>query len=268
MIDTDIFWIILAAVVALIVALFTIRVRVDLELTDELRLSVLAFGARRQLLPEKTKKYNIRRYTLKKIARRDKRAARKAAKRAGARSTWLSARGLKKEQRARLTRRERRARRRESLPPIPKMISLFFDVLGAFCSRFLGKLHLKVVRINIAVGASDTARAAVLYGAICSAMKPILDFLGKYSNLHNMKNAEIDIYPDFLSDSVKADVKISFSMSIVALIGVLARAALKLAFGWIDIDPTSSVGNLTKSSPEKSAGRNSNTEKVGSTQKE
>ena len=260
MIDTDIFWIILAAVVALIVALFTIRVRVDLELTDELRLSVLAFGARRQLLPEKTKKHNIRSYTLKKIARRDKRAARKAAKRAGAKNTWFAARGLKKEQRAGLT-------RRKALPPIPKMISLFFDVFGAFCSRFLGKLHLKVMRIKIAVGSSDAARAAVLYGAICAAMKPIFDFLDKYSNLHNMKNAEIDIYPDFLSDSVKTDVKISFSMSLGALIGVSVRAALKLALGWMGIDPTSSGGNIAQASPEKSAGNDPNTDKVGSTQK-
>ena len=60
MIGTDIFWIVFAAIVALFVALFTIRVRVDLEMADELKLSVLAFGIRIRILPKKQKKYNIR----------------------------------------------------------------------------------------------------------------------------------------------------------------------------------------------------------------
>ena len=75
MIGTDIFWIILAAIVTLFVALFTIRIRVDLEMADELRLSVLAFGVRIGILPKKPKKYNIRDYSLKKIAKRDRKTA-------------------------------------------------------------------------------------------------------------------------------------------------------------------------------------------------
>lgn len=250
MIDTDIFWIILAAIVAIFVALFTIRVRVDLEMADELKLSVLAFGVRIGILPKKPKKYNIRNYTLKKIAKRDQKAAKKAAKKAEAAKKKAAAKKLKKEQEAKLTKAEKKAikaQKRAKLPPVPDMIPLFLQVLKTFFSGFLGKFHFRVMRIKIAVGSADAATTAMLYSGICTAMKPVLKFLDKHSNLHGMKNAVIEVTPDFLSDSIKADVKMSFSMSIGGLLGVLFKTAFKFLFGWMKITPKSRASSATSS---------------------
>lgn len=242
MIGTDIFWIVFAAIVALFVALFTIRIRVDLEMADELRLSVLAFGVRIGILPKKPKKYNIRDYSLKKIAKRDRKTAKRAAKKAEAAKKKAAAKKQKKEQEAKLTKAEKKAikaQKRAKMPPVPDMIPLFLQVLKTFFSGFLGKFHFRVMRIKIAVGSADAAKTAMIYSGICAALKPTLKFLDKHSNLHGMKSAEIDIHPDFLSDSIKADVKMSFSMSIGGLLGVAFKTAFKFIFGWVKIAPKS-----------------------------
>ena len=70
--------IIIGIIAAIFVALLTIRVRVNLEMSDELRLSVIAFGVKINVLPKKPKKYKLSDYTPKKIAKRDKIAAEKA----------------------------------------------------------------------------------------------------------------------------------------------------------------------------------------------
>ena len=266
MIDTDIFWIIFAAIVALFVALFTIRVRVDLEMADELKLSVLAFGVRIRILPKKPKKYNIRNYTLKKIAKRDQKAAKKAAKKAEAAKKKAAAKKQKKEQEAKLTKEEKKAikaQKRAKLPRVPDMIPLFLRVLKTFFSGFLGKFHFRVMRIKIAVGSADAATTAMMYSGICTAMKPVLKFLDKHSNLHGMKNAVIEVTPDFLSDSIKADVKMSFSMSIGGLLGVVFKTAFKFLFGWMKITPKSNASAASTRS-DKSTPTTNATEKQSS----
>jgi PTH1 family peptidyl-tRNA hydrolase len=107
----------------------------------------------------------------------------------------------------------------------------------------------EIMRIKIGVGSADAATTAMLYSGICTAMKPVFRFLDKHSNLHGMKTAEIDVYPDFLSDSVKADVKMSFSMSIGGLLGVVFKTAFKFLFGWIKITPKS-TSNLPAQTPK------------------
>ena len=101
--------IIIGAIVALFVLLFTVRVRVDLEMSDELHLSVLAFGYRIKILPKKEKKYNLRDYTPKKIAKRDKIAAEKAAKKAEAAKLKKKSKAKKKQSEAKLTKAEKKA---------------------------------------------------------------------------------------------------------------------------------------------------------------
>ena len=114
------------------------------------------------------------------------------------------------------------------------------QVLKIFFSGFLGKFHFRVMRLKISVGSSDAAKTAMIYSGICTTLKPVLKFLDKHSNLHGMKTAVIEVTPDFLSDSIKADVKMSFSMSIGGLLGVLFKTAFRFLFGWMKITPRSS----------------------------
>lgn len=249
MVSTVALWIILA-VLLFFVLIFTVRIRVTIELQNELYLTVTVCGINIRILPKKPKKYKTRHYTPAKIAKRDKKAALKAKKKAARDADKADKKRKKKEDRARLTKAEKKAekaKKKASRPPIPDIISLFFKVIRLFFSGFLSHFHFHIARVRLKIGGSDAAQAAMLYGIISTAAYPILSFLDKHSNLHGMKNADIDISPDFLSEEIKADIKIGFSMSLGGLLGVVLRAAFSFIFGWIKIKPstTYTAGHIT-----------------------
>jgi hypothetical protein len=64
-----------------------------------------------------------------------------------------------------------------------------------------------------------------------------------------MKNADILISTDYLSEEIKAEVKLGFSMSLGGLLGVLLKSAFSFIFGWLKIKPSapkSSSGTASK----------------------
>ena len=237
--------IIIGVVLAIFVALFTIRVRVNLEMSDELHLSVIAFGVKINILPKKQKKYKLGNYTPKKIAKRDKAAAEKAKKKAEAAKAKQASKEARKKQKAdneaKLTKADKKAikaRKKAARPPIPDMISLFGRILKLFFSGLFSKFHFHVARIKIDVGSDNAATTAMMCVGICTAIRPVLNFLDKHSNLHGMKRAEISVTPNYLSEEIKADVKMGFSTSLGGILGVAIRAGFSFLFGWIKIKPT------------------------------
>lgn len=254
MVITIVFLIILA----FFVALFSIRIRVTLEMKDELRLSVLAFGIKINILPKKPKKYKIKNYTPKKIAKRDLaaeiKAAKAAEKKAAKKAQKEAEKKKKKEEAQKLTKAEKKAikaKKKASRPPIPDMLSLFMRVIKLFFSGFFSKFHFHVARIRIKIGSADAATTAMLWCAISTGIKPVLMFLDKHSNLHGMKNADIRITTDYLSEEIQADVKLAFSLSIGGVLGVLFRTAFSFLFGWLKIKPSAPAG--ASNEPKKQA---------------
>ena len=191
-------------------------------MADELKLDVSVLGIKIGILPKKPKKYKISNYTLKKIAKRDKKKAEKDAKKAAAAALKKKKKaGEKKRKQAsqkKLTReeiKEQKKKKKASRPPLPKMISLLCDTLGFFFPSLFGKFHFHVARIKLKIGGKDAAETALTYYVVTNALGPVLGFIDRHSNLHGMKRAEIDISPDFLSEDIKADVKLGFSTSLV-----------------------------------------------------
>ena len=237
--------IVIGVIVAIFVALFTIRVRVNLEMNDELHLSVIAFGVKINILPKKPKKYKLSDYTPKKIAKRDKKAAEKAKKKAEAAKAKQAAKAAQKKRKAdtaaKLTKADKKAlkaRKKAARPAIPDMIELFSRILKIFFSGLFSKFHFHVARIKIDVGSDNAATTAMMCVGIRTGIRPVLGFLAKHSNLHGMKNADISITPNYLSEEIKADVKLGFSTSLGGILGVAIRAGFSFLFGWIKIKPT------------------------------
>lgn len=237
--------IVIGIIAAIFVALFAIRVRVDLEMSDELHLSVLAFGIKIKILPKKPKKYKLSNYTPKKIAKRDRIAAEKAAKKAEAAKQKKAAKEQKKKDKedreAKLTKADKKAikaKKKASRPPIPDMISLFSRILKIFFSGLFSKFHFHVARIKIDIGSDNAATTAMMCVGIRTAIRPVLNFLAKHSNLHGMRRAEISVTPNYLSEEIKADVKLGFSTSLGGILGVAIRAGFSFIFGWFKIKPT------------------------------
>ena len=240
---------ILLGIVAFIVLIFTVRVRVTVEMADELKLDVSVFGIKIGILPKKQKKYRLSDYTLKKIAKRDKKKAEKEAKKAEAaalkkkkkaaekKAKQASAKKLSKEEKKAL-----KAKKKASRPPLPKLVSLLRDTLGFFFPSIFGKFHFHVARIKLKIGGKDAAQTALTYYAVTNALGPILGFIDRHSNLHGMGRAEIDVSPDFLSEEIKADVKIGFSTSLGGILGSALKTGFKFLLGYMKIKPTATAG--------------------------
>ena len=71
-----------AVIVAIPIIIFTVRVKVGIEANEKFSLWVSFLGIRYTIFPKKPKKYKISNYTLKKIAKRDKKKAEKEEKKA------------------------------------------------------------------------------------------------------------------------------------------------------------------------------------------
>ena len=74
--------IIIGCIVLLFVLLFTVHAYITIEMTDDMALTVRVLGIPIRILPKKPKTYKISHYTLKKIRKRDEKAAKKAAQKA------------------------------------------------------------------------------------------------------------------------------------------------------------------------------------------
>ena len=239
----DALLIILGIIAALIVLAFTVRVRITLEMKDELKLSLRVLGITVPILPKKPKKYKLSDYTEKKIKKRDERAAKRAERAALKKKARDEKKKLKKKQgntAKKLTRKEKKALRKkklESLPPLGDMMSLFIELIKLLFSGLFKKFHFHVDRLKIKVGGADAAQIALIYTAITNGLHPLFAFIEKNSNLHGVNRADIEISTDYLSESIEADVKIGFSTSLGGVIGALLRVAFRGISGWIRIAP-------------------------------
>ena len=240
-------------IIAFFVLIFSVRVRVTIDMAEEMRLWVSVLGIKVNILPKKPKKYKIGNYSLKKIAKRDaKKAAKekkKAEKAALKKKKKDAEKKAKKEAEAKLTKAEKKAKKaakKASSPPLPDLVSLLLKTLGFFFPGIFAKFHFHVARIKLKIGGADAAQIALTYYAVSNALGPVLNFIDKHSNLHGMSRAEIEVVPDFLSEEIKADVKLGFSTSLGGILGILLKTGFKFIFGYFKIKPSGAAASMHK----------------------
>lgn len=233
-------------VLAILILLFSVRIFVNLELDEKLKLNIWAFGFRIRVLPKKEKKYKLSDYTPRKIAKREakrkkleeKRAAKRAAKKA------------KRQELSKLTKAERKAlkkKKRESRPAVTDMISSATGILGLFFSTFFSHLHVKTSRIKIKVGGPDAAQVALRWYAIYAACDSLIAILDRNSHIHGKKKADISIEPDYLSEKIDMDIKVSFSMNLFGMLCVLIKVIVRAITEWLNIQPQKPTNTVAKS---------------------
>lgn len=237
-------WIIFGCVILFFVFLFTVHAYVTVEMVDDMALTVRVLGIPIKILPKKPKTYKISNYTLKKIRKRDEKAAKKAEKKAAKKAKKKVKKAEEKaEKKAKLdamTKEERRAlkeKKKAGKPPLTELIPLALRTLGLFCSRFFGKLHIKVAMLHVRVGAADAMQAAVMYGVVNQSVQYLLEGLKKLSHVKGLKKADIQIAPDFLSEGIAFEFKVTVRVSIGNLLGALLKAGWKFLVGYMKIKP-------------------------------
>ena len=233
-------WIVIGCIVLFFVILFSAHAHVTVEMAEDVALTVRFLGIPIRILPKKSKTYKIKNYTLKKIRKRDAKAAQKAAKAAEKKKQKQAAKAEKKAAAAKLTKeeiRERKEKKKASRPALTDLIPLVCRTLSLFVSRFFGKLHIKVAKLHVRVGGADAMQTAVVYGGVNQAVQYLVEFLRRTCRMSSLKNADIRVEPDFLSDKVEYEFKLTVSVSLGNVLGALSKAGWRFLVGFIRIKP-------------------------------
>ena len=241
---------VILAPVLLLLLLLIVRVYVTIVWhEEEFSLYIRLFGIPIRVFPfgeKRKKKYRLSHYTLRKIRKRDARAARRAERR--------RLRKLKRDEKRAAKKAEGEGEEKEpfsiqgawntlrsilsTMPPMSDMIPLVCRVIKLFSSKFFGKLHIKVARLHMQVGAEDAMQAAVRFGAINQAVQYLIAFLQSVSHVDGWKRADVAITPDFLSDTIKADLRISLGMSLGNAISAVIKALWYFLVGYMKAKPS------------------------------
>ena len=236
--------IVIGCIILFFVFLFTVHAYITIEMTDDMALTVRVLGIPIRILPKKPKTYNIKHYSLKKIRKREEKAAKKAAKAAENKKKKQAAKeekqAAKKAELAKLTKeelRERKAPKKAGRPALTDLIPLACKTLGLFFSRFFGKLHIKVAMLHVRVGAADAMQAAIIYATANQAVQYFVEFLKKICHVDGLKKADIRIEPDFLSDKIEFEFNMTVRVSLGNVLGALFKAGWHFLVGFIKIKP-------------------------------
>ena len=254
-----IFIIALFIILAILILLFSVRIFVNLELADELKLNIWAFGIKIRILPKKEKKYKLSDYTPEKIAKREEKQKKLEEKKAAKKAERLAKKKAKKAEEEKLSKSEKKAikqQKRENRPELTDTIDLATNLLKLFFSSFFSHLHIKTSRLHIKVGGPNAAQVALRWYGIYAACGTLISLLDKYSNLHGRSRADINIVPDYLSETIEADFKLSFSMNLWGLLCVVLKLAVKAIMGWMKIQPQKKLTQKPNEAQVKSTPQN------------
>ena len=236
--------IVIGCIILLFVFLFTVHAYITIDMAEDMALTVRVLGIPIKILPKKPKTYNMKKYSLKKIRKRDAKAAKKALKKAEGKKKKNAAKEQKKAEKkaelAKLTKeeiRERKAKKKAGRPALTDLIPLACNTLGLFFSRFFGKLHIKVAKLHVRVGAADAMQAAVIYAVANQAVQYFMEFLRKICTVKSYGKADIRIEPDFLSEKIEFEFNMTVRVSLGNLLGALFKAGWHFLVGFIKIKP-------------------------------
>ncbi len=225
----------LGVLALLTLSLLLIHLCITLEVAEEMQLWVRVLCFRVRILPRKEKRYRIGRYTLKKIRRRDARRAKREARRA------LKKQKAQEAQKNRPPQPEKKKGLSEDAKKLLKgIVTNFFDllpllcrVLARFSSRFVGGLHLRIHYLHVRIGASDAMQTAVLYGAVNQAVQYFIAYLDKITHMDKLRSADISVEPDFLSEKVEFEMKLTLRVNLLSILRAAWCALWRFIVGFI-----------------------------------
>lgn len=236
--------IVIGCIILLFVILFTVHINVRIAMSDDMTLILRVFGIPITILPKKPKTYKPGHYTLKKIRKRDAKAAKKAAKAAEKKRKKKEEKEQKKAEKAaemeKLSKEEQRAlrdKKKASRPAITDLIPLALNVAKLFFSRFFGKIHVKVAMLHVRIGAADAMSAAVIYGIANQAVQYTMEFLRKFCRVDRYSQSDIRIEPDFLIEDIAFEFDLRIRVTLGGVLGAVIKAGWRFLVGYIRIKP-------------------------------
>lgn len=214
--------IIIGCIILFFAFILSLKAKITVEYNDEVSLFLRVLFVKIRILPKKDKASGPRSMSRRKAQAIKKRLAKKAEKK---RLKKLK-KAEKKREKQKL--REEQPKKKKSLDDILDMISTVRDVVGAVIKTFFGHLRIDLARLHITVAAEDAATTAIYYGVICDALTHLLPVLESAKGFRTPKARDISVNTDFLTETMRADVKISMSIRVWHVLHVALAALIKL----------------------------------------
>lgn len=221
---------VLLGIILFFAFLLSIRGRVILELDGDgelyLAVKVLFFTIR--IAPAKEPKpIKIKDYTPEKHKKRLRKNYQAYLKKQEQKAKKEAEKKEKKE------RKKAEAERKEKTPKrsVLDWIDIATSVLKVLFKKFFKHLKIKVAKLRINVATGDAASTAIMYGVVIQSVAYVIELLNSITNLKGLKNADIAVNADYLSESTTFEMKFVFSLRVWHLFsivfGVAGRAIKK-----------------------------------------
>ena len=132
----------------------------------------------------------------------------------GLRKKALKKKQKKKQKKIEKEQEKAKPKKKKSLSEILDIISMVKDIVVVVIKKFFGHLRIDLARFKVTVATGDAATTAIAYGAICDAALHLFHILEPIKGFDLPEARDISIDVDYLSESISADIKISFALRV------------------------------------------------------
>ncbi|MBQ9416427.1 MAG: DUF2953 domain-containing protein [Clostridia bacterium] len=91
-------------------------------------------------------------------------------------------------------------------PQIRQVLSLFLQ------KKYIRRLRLRLLNLEVAVGSPDAARTALTYGAVMAGASGLLTFLDSTMDMRKPRKSRVSIYPDYTHEDIRAHFELELSV--------------------------------------------------------
>ncbi len=210
--------IVIGSILLFFVFLFSLRPCVTICYSDDLALSVRVLCFRMKILPKKAKKKPVRPMSAKQAQKLKAKLDKKKKKKALAAKEKKVKKQQKKEQKAAAP------KEKKSMGEILDLLRLLTSLLGMAVKKFGKHLRVDLARLKLVVATPDAATTAIAYGAATQSLSILLPLLESVKGVKLPKEGELDVGLDFTADAPKFDLKLSVSLSLWLIPGLIGGA--------------------------------------------
>ncbi len=200
--------IVLGIILLFFLFVLSLKAKITIAYNGDLSMSVRVLCFKIRILPKKEKPgpHSMSRSKARKIKQKlDAKAEKKKNKKLEKR---------KKKEQLENDPSKKKKKEKKSLSEILDIITLVRKLAVKVIRTFFKHLRIEVARLKITVATGDAATTAIAYGAITEAVALLYPVLESVKNFRVPERSEVEIRTDFCSDTMDADIMISFSLRV------------------------------------------------------
>ncbi len=217
-------WIVFGCILLFFVFIFSLRAKITVEYSDDIKLSVKVLFFKIGILPKKPKKKSGVQSMSKRKAQKIRAGLNKKAQKKRLKEQAKQQKKQQKKEQKEQEKKQGKKKKKLSLSDILDLVKMATDVLKAVIKTFFSHLRVDVARCHINLALGDAATTAIAYGAVSEAVIQLFGALDGLKGFDSPKAQDISINADFLGEATTVDIKVSVSLRVWHLFHVLFAA--------------------------------------------